>query len=86
MARTSRKLAARIGTLCRRVAVVVMSGVARRRPIEEIDAALRRRPVREQALITGGILALLLALSLAAAQFGWIGMLVFWLLVIVLVN
>jgi hypothetical protein len=32
------------------------------------------------------VLASLFVLSLIAAQFGWIGMLAFWLFVIVLVN
>lgn len=86
MARTSRDLTAGAGALCRKVAVLIISGVFRRRPIRDIDADIRQRPLRDQILITAGVLAILLALGLVAAQFGWIGILVFWLGVIVLVN
>lgn len=86
MALTSRHIAARFGSTCRKVAIVVIAGVCRWRSPEEVSAAIEARPLAQQATITVGVLAILFACSLVAAQFGWIGMLVFWLVVIALVN
>ena len=76
----------RIGSVCRNAAVAVIAGVYRWRSIDEVNSAIKARPIRQQVMITAGVLALLFVLSIAAAQFGWIGMLGFWLAVIVLVN
>lgn len=86
MTETLRTLLPRAGALCRTCAVTIISGLWRRHSIKEIDARLRARPLRDQVVITAAVLAGLFLLSLLAAQFGWIGMLAFWLLVIVLVN
>ncbi|KUF08664.1 hypothetical protein [Pseudoponticoccus marisrubri] len=86
MAATLKRLVPRIGTLCRTAAVALIAGVCRWRSIREINDAIRARPVQQQAAITLGVFALLFVLGLVAAQFGWVGMLVFWLAVIVIVN
>jgi hypothetical protein len=86
MALTSRHIAARFGSVCRKVAIVLIAGVCRWRSTEEVSATIKARSLPQQTAITAGVLTLLFALSLVAAQFGWIGMLVFWLAVIVLVN
>ncbi|EEW25802.1 hypothetical protein [Rhodobacter ferrooxidans] len=49
------------------------------------EARLKALPQRSQALIVGCVLLLLFVTSLIAAEFGWIGMLVFFLAVIALV-
>lgn len=86
MALLSGRITAHIGTTCRNVAVAVIAGVYRQRSAREVNSALKARPTEQQAAITAAVLGLLLAGCLFAAQFGWIGMLVFWLAVIVLVN
>jgi len=86
MALTASQLATRIGTICRNVAVLLIAGVFRGRSLREINQIIKSRPLFQQALIVCGVLALLLALSLISAQFGWIAMLLFWLAVILLVN
>lgn len=86
MAANFRNIVSRIGTMCRIAAVAVIAGVYRSRSIRDIDAAIAARPVQQQAAITAGVLGVLFALSLVAAQFGWIGLLVLWLAVIVIVN
>lgn len=86
MAATLKTWVPRLGTFCRTAAVAVIAGVCRRREIDDINARIAARPVAEQAAITVGVLGALLLISLLAAQFGWIGMLVFWLAVIVVVN
>lgn len=86
MALSTARIAERIKAACRNVAVAVIAGVFRRRSIDEVDAEIKTRPHQQQIAIIGTVLGLLFAFSLVAAQFGWIGMLVFWLAVIVLVN
>ncbi|MEM9344956.1 MAG: hypothetical protein AAGA87_18120 [Pseudomonadota bacterium] len=86
MATTIRNLAPRVGVLLRTGAVALIAGVCRWRSIRDVNSSVSARPVREQAVITAAVFAALFALCLAAAQFGWIGILVFWLGVIVLVN
>lgn len=78
--------APRLGGLLRSAAVALIAGICRWRDIRDIDADLRARSPQAQAAITGGVLGGLFALSLAAATFGWIGILVFWLAVVVVVN
>lgn len=86
MADTNTNISSRFGKLCRSVAVMVIAGVYRSRSAEEINQTLKSRPLRQQTLITASVLALLFGLSLVAAQFGWVGMLIFWLGVVLLVK
>ena len=84
MTRPNRLAAA--GQMCRTVTAALIAGVWRRRSISEVERSIKRLGLREQAGIVGGVLGLMFLLSLFAAQFGIVGLVVFWLLVIVLVN
>lgn len=86
MATTTQTLAFRIGTVCRTCAVAVIAGIWRSRSIKEINDTVKSRATKDQVWITLGVLGLLFGLSLIAAQFGWAGLLVYWLAVILLVN
>ncbi|MEM7596692.1 MAG: hypothetical protein AAF382_03280 [Pseudomonadota bacterium] len=86
MAQTTHTITHRMGSICRGVTVSLIAGVCRWRSFDEIDTSLKTRPVPNQAMIIAGVIAALFALSLLAGYFGWIGLLVFWLIVIVLVN
>ncbi|MEO0944627.1 MAG: hypothetical protein AAFY06_07255 [Pseudomonadota bacterium] len=75
-----------LGAHCRRSAVTLIAGVCRWRSIGEINDWMLASPVRKQALVTTSVLGAVLAVSLLAAQFGWIGMLVFFLAIVLIVN
>lgn len=66
--------------------MAVIAGICRWRSISEINRWLTARPIVQQVTLVLGVLAVLFALALFAAQFGWVGMLAFWLALIVLVN
>jgi hypothetical protein len=72
--------------LLRAGAAALIAGVYRRQSIREVHDRLSARPVAEQAAIVGGVFSILFALGALATQFGWVGVLAFWLAVIVLVN
>jgi len=74
------------GTTTRRVAAALIAGVCRSQSIESIEERLGRCPKTEQRIIVAAVLGAVFLLSLLAAQFGWIAMLGFWLIVIVVVN
>lgn len=86
MAATTKSLLSRLGGLCRTGALVLVAGVYRKRSLSELNERMQARPLQEQAILTALVFVLLFALCVLAAQFGWIGMLVFWLAIIVLVN
>lgn len=86
MATTDKAFFPRLGELCRTAAVALIAGVCWRRTINEINDRLTARPVLEQTVITFAVFAGLFGLSLLAAQFGWIGILVLWLTVVAIVN
>lgn len=70
----------------RRVAVAILAGLLRRRSEEDIEAALTRRPMHEQVILVSAVLLALLFASLLFANAGVIGLLVFFLLVILIVK
>ena len=86
MAHPFQSMAIRATALCRNVTAALIAGVYRKRSINEINDWLCSQPARTQRVIICGVLGLLLGLSFVAAQFGWVGILVFWLAVIVIVN
>jgi hypothetical protein len=86
MGNRQKHLSGQVGRTCRNVAIGLIAGVARGRSPAAIDRALRRRTPREQTGIVAAVIGLLALLSFFAAQFGWVGLLVYWLAVIVLVN
>jgi hypothetical protein len=76
----------RPGTLCRNVAAALIAGVWRRRTITEVRDRLAALPAREEAAVIAGVLGLLFVLAVAAAQFGPIGLLLYLLAVVLIVN
>ena len=86
MATTQNTRLQRVGVLARTSAVALIAGVCRWRSIREINDSITARPIIDQVFITVAVLAILFALCIVAAQFGWIATLAFWLGVIILVN
>jgi hypothetical protein len=76
----------RLGTICRNVAAALIAGVWRRRTIREVRDRLAGMPAREEALVVGGVLAALFLLAVLAAQFGPVGLLLYLLAVVLVVN
>jgi pseudouridine-5'-phosphate glycosidase len=72
--------------LCRTVAVALIGGVRRRLGDSDTEARIAELSLRDQAVIVSAALALLFGFAILAAQAGWIGMAVFWLAVILLVE
>jgi len=70
----------------RMAVVTLIAGVWRRRSVRETHDRVAALPMRDQVWIVAGVLALLFGLCLIAAQFGWIGLLGFALLVVLIVN
>ena len=86
MTSTQKALLPRLGGLLRAGAVAVIEGVFRWRSIKDINQSISARPILQQAMITGSVFVLLFAISLFAAKFGWVGLLVFWFAIVILVN
>lgn len=70
----------------RRVAVGVLSGLQPRRDAVEVGRWLDDQAPARRTAIMAGVTGGLLAAALLFSAFGWIGMLVYFLLVIFLVN
>jgi hypothetical protein len=70
----------------RRVAFAILAGLWRGLSDDEVERRITQRPLGEQTAIVLAVLAGLLFTSLLFAQAGWIGMLVFFLLVILLIR
>ncbi|MEM8693157.1 MAG: hypothetical protein AAGG57_14885 [Pseudomonadota bacterium] len=77
----SQKLAVR----CRDVAALLIGGLWIGRDTARVVSDVASLPVRQQAMFTIGVLGLLFLFSLFAAQFGLIGMALYWLSVIAIV-
>jgi hypothetical protein len=76
----------RAGRLCRLVAAALIAGVRRRETLDEIEGRVADLPPGDQALIVGTTLGGLFLLSLIAAQFGLVGLGLYLLGVVFLVN
>ena len=74
------------GMVFRAGAAAVIAGLWRNRSLAEVHDWLGTLPKRQNAMVVGGVFATLFLLSLLAAQFGWIGMALYFLAVIVIVN
>lgn len=72
--------------LCRTVAVALYSGLRRGQSFDDHEQRVVSMPVRMQAAFTGGILSALFLCSLFAAQFGLLGLAIFWLAVIFIIR
>lgn len=82
LADTARSAGIAAGRLCRSGAAVLIAGVTRT-TLKEAEDRLAGAPLRDQTVVVAVVLGLLVAGAFAAAQFGLIGLLVYWLLVIV---
>ena len=74
------------GRMCRTAAVALIAGVRRSETIEEIEERVADLPRGDQALIVGTMLGGLFLLSLIAAQFGLVGLALYLLAVVFIVN
>lgn len=74
------------GTVCRTCAACIIAGLWRRHSLSDVEARLAACPAGQQAVITGGVLLCLILLGFLAAQFGWIGVLVYWMSVILIIR
>ncbi|MEL7098883.1 MAG: hypothetical protein AAGM84_08655 [Pseudomonadota bacterium] len=70
---------------CRDVAAALIAGLSRRE-IAEVSARIDAAPALQQRGIVFGTLGGLMGASLLAAQFGLLGLCIFWLTVIWLVR
>lgn len=86
MAKVSHSIVLRIANLCRSVAVALIAGVCRWYSIDAVNDWVKSRTLIQQFLITFFVLLLLFGFSVFSAYFGWVGLLVFWLLVVLVVN
>jgi hypothetical protein len=75
-----------IGRRCRTVAALLIAGLWPKRDFPEVEAQLEALPVREQAIVVGGTVALLVAGAFFAAQVGVLGLLAYLLVVIVVAR
>jgi hypothetical protein len=71
-----------LGRMCRTVAVAVIAGLWPGTDDDAVEARLRAMPARRQAAIVAAVLVALLAAAMVAAQFGPLGMAVFFAAVI----
>lgn len=74
------------GSLCRTCAACIIAGLWPRHSLADVEARLAACSPRQQIVITSGVLVLLILLGFFAAQFGWIGILVYWMSVILIIR
>lgn len=75
-----------IGRRCRTVAALLIAGLWPGRGFPDIEAQLETLPTREQSLVVGGTLGLLMGGAFFAAQGGILGLLAYLLIVIVVAR
>lgn len=83
---TVKRFIAKAGTVCRIVAASVIAGLWPRRSLADIEARLAACPARQQVVIIGAVLVCLFLLGFLAAQFGWIGVLLYWMSIILIIR
>lgn len=76
----------RLERACRTVTAGVLAAVLGRRDPATLDQWLRQRPAPRRWAIIGGTLGLLLLLALVMAQFGWIGLALYFAAVVALIR
>lgn len=74
------------GAFCRTCAACVIAGFWPRLSFAEVRARLAACSSRQQVVITSGLFLCLISLAFIAAQFGWIGILLYWMSIIVIVR
>jgi len=86
MSATVKHLLGKAGSFCRTCAACIIAGLWPRRSLADIEARLAACSARQQVAITGGVLFLLVLLGFFAAQFGWIGVLLYWMSIILIIR
>ena len=81
-----RALLHKIDLASRRVTAELLSSMTRTRDTAQMAAWIDSRPPARQYLIIATTLGALLAAALVMAQFGWVGMAVYFALVVVLIR
>ena len=74
------------GLLCRNVAVALLSGWLTGRDFADVEARLADRPLAEQTILVGAVLAALFLLALLAAQAGIVGLCIYGLAVVIVAR
>lgn len=82
---TTRVLPSALMRQARLVAATLIAALWRTRSADEVDAALEAMPAPQRAMAVGAVLAGLFGASLFAAQWGLLGIALFFVAVIVLV-
>lgn len=72
--------------VCRLAASALIAGVARHLSVKDVNDRIAAKTIRDQAFVLGGVILVLLLSAILAAQFGIVGMLVYFLSIIVIVN
>ena len=83
---TGQSASSALGQACRRVTTGVIAGVHPNRDIADVSRWLDDQPEGRRNLIVSATLAGLLGASILFAQFGALGILVFFLIVILLIR
>ncbi len=83
---TTRDVLKAVGRRFRTIASLLISGLWPGRSFPEVETRLGALPARQQAVIVGGTLALLVAGAFVAAQAGVVGLLGYLLVVIVVAR
>ncbi len=75
-----------VGRHCRRVAAALIGALWPGKTSVGIEDAIAQLSLRTQVAVVGGVLGLLFLLSLFAAQFGFIGLAIFFGVVILVIR
>lgn len=75
-----------VSRTCRLVAAALIAGVHRRKSLADIQDWITGLTPRGQFMVVGSALGLLAAGAFVAAQIGWIAMLAYWMIVVLIVN
>lgn len=76
----------RAGQIMRTAALMVVAGIWRTKSLDDIEAAVIRQSGPVQVSIVLAVLAGLFVTALLFAQAGWIGILIYWLGLILVVR
>lgn len=86
MSASAKHLLGKVGSLCRICAACIIAGLWPRHSLSDVEARLAACSSGQQVAITGGVLFLLVLFGFFAAQFGWIGVLLYWMSIILIVR
>lgn len=72
--------------ICRLAASALIAGFARRLSVKDVNDRIAGKALKDQVLVVGGVLLGLLVAAVFAAQFGIVGMLIYLIALVVIVN